>query len=731
MARRLISAFVLPFFLVGASWLNGWYPKFGTTYPSRGLPSVYVPIDPLGGDTAEGAGSARAFLVALTDRNVAAALPVPRIKGIRISKRKAKFDVALDLSNRTDFWYWTAIDQSEVVIEFPSIQAFNGKALNTGVEDLVGVIKFEVYQSGRGGRVVVPLKRAGTVQSISLRPNEKTGAHRLVMVIANDAEAKPSTTGQGIAWGGGREIDRVSLIQPSKADPVERRFAATTTADAQAQSPVPAKTKGPKRLTAKPPAPRPTKIATTDLSKKPPSTATNPAVNKPVARKIAPDTQSVITPSSDSAAPMPASGADEPSSTDAAAIRAQASRLAALLKDLTLSHRRNQAAAADLEAARRSAAVTRGSWYPVLNITAHYGYEIQRKDEGVDDTHMPTREIDFKVTQLLWDFGATASTIEQAALTVSQSEVVHEATVQAVLLEAISAHLNYARSRAVLRFAERAERNIKRQAEIEDIRVKRGSGFSSDVLQAKTQLAGAEARRVQTGGVLVQSANRYNAVFGTFPDAQFDYFNLGPADDLLPATLADAVQIAIENNPQIKAVEIAADLARAVTRGVEAGGYYPEFNLITEAKYKEDAAGTVGFKGEQIVRIELTFPFNLGGTAQDTVQASKQAFLSSDSRLGDARDQITERTRVVWQQLETAREVAAFLHNQADIAAEFLTLARKERELGKRSLIEVLAGETALINAAADAASAEIDVSIAAFTLLSAMGNLTADAVAP
>ena len=44
--------------------------------------------------------------------------------------------------------------------------------------------------------------------------------------------------------------------------------------------------------------------------------------------------------------------------------------------------------------------------------------------------------------------------------------------------------------------------------------------------------------------------------------------------------------------------------------------------------------------------------------------------------------------------------------------------------MGKRSLIDVLAGETALINANSDAISAATDVSVAGFTLLQVMGQL-------
>jgi len=667
--------FVLPgliFFLVGASWPGGWHPKFGSgTSFQPGAGQIHLAAIP-GGITS-----------------------VPRVEGIKVSRGKDEFRVILDLSNRTDFWYWTAIDQSEIAVEFPSIQAFSGSALNTGVEDLVGVVNFEVYQSGKGGRVVVPLKRPGTVRTIHLEPGNAAGRHRLIVTIANIPGATPPANGQGMAWGGGEEIDRVDLFR-SGPDGV-------VMAEAKPEEPAkviaPEKKVGPEKtveVVAK--VPDQTEMpATPDIRITPPPL--NPA--EPATPSIA--------------------RSSTPASIDA---------FLAALRNLATSHKRVAAAKADLAAARASLNAARGGGFPTLDITGHYGYEIQRKDEGVDDTHMPTREIDFKITQLLWDFGATTESINLSELAVRQAEVALEATVQAVLTEGITAYLNYTRAQQVLDFAHQSESNIKRQAEVEDIRVKRGSGFSSDVLQAKAQLAGAEARRVQAEGALIQSGNRYNAVFDHFPEAAAKFADLKMAPDLLPATMDEAVEISIAGNPQIEAVRIASEIARANTRRVEATGYYPSFNLIGEAKYKQDVGGTIGFKGEQIVRVELTFPFNLGGTSMDTLQASKHAFLSSDARLADAREQIAERTRVSWQQLQSATETSGYLHNQANIAAEFLHLARKERELGKRSLIEVLAGETAFTNASADAASADVDIAIAGYTLLAVMGTLTAQAIA-
>ena len=53
-----------------------------------------------------------------------------------------------------------------------------------------------------------------------------------------------------------------------------------------------------------------------------------------------------------------------------------------------------------------------------------------------------------------------------------------------------------------------------------------------------------------------------------------------------------------------------------------------------------------------------------------------------------------------------------------------LDLTRRERQLGTRTLNDILRAETDLINANSDAASAETDVAVAAYTVLKHMGRL-------
>jgi len=98
-------------------------------------------------------------------------------------------------------------------------------------------------------------------------------------------------------------------------------------------------------------------------------------------------------------------------------------------------------------------------------------------------------------------------------------------------------------------------------------------------------------------------------------------------------------------------------------------------------KYKRDVGGVLGNKDETLVKVELTYNFNMGWTAANTLKASRSGHVAANSRLKDTRDQIEKQARNAWQNLETTRENAEFLSNQANIAGEFLQLARKERTL--------------------------------------------------
>ncbi len=397
--------------------------------------------------------------------------------------------------------------------------------------------------------------------------------------------------------------------------------------------------------------------------------------------------------------------------------------LADLLPGFLENQNQYKAAMADVAAASENALASKGGFYPTLDVTATYGNEQQMKPSA-DDTNLVSREADFTVTQRIWDDGATDATIRSAGLVQRQAEAVLASTKSALLLRAVAAYANVVRAGEALKFALKSEQNVKKQTELENALVKRGAGFSTDVLQAKVQLAGAQARRSRADGALKIAGNAYRTLFKKMPGPLIAMDKLVAPVDRLPNDVDEAVERALRNNSLLIAAKLASDIAQAGVSQTRATSYSPTIDGIIDYKIKRDVSATLGNQREIFSKFELNFPFNLGLTAANTLKASERSFDASVYRYADTKDQITEQTRNAWEQYQTAVINAGLLANQANIAGEFLEFARKERTLGRRSLLDVLTGETAEINARSDTTSAQTDVIIAAYTLLEVMGEL-------
>ncbi|MFC1840028.1 TolC family protein [Thermodesulfobacteriota bacterium] len=390
---------------------------------------------------------------------------------------------------------------------------------------------------------------------------------------------------------------------------------------------------------------------------------------------------------------------------------------------LIQEHNRVQAARADLAAANERIRVSMKKWFPQANLTAWAGRE-NRESANALKTRLTAKELDVQISQLLWDFGESGSEIDEARLRHEASQAQLESAMQEVILEGVTAYLGLKRAEEVLKYAKQSEANIKRQTEMENTRVEKGLGYSTDVLQAKTQLLGAQARKARAEGAVTRAKNRVVAVFNR-PANDISDLDMGAVPfGLLPATLDEARQTALESNPSLRDSLINVQITRERIRGERGKGYYPTLNAVLEYKSKEDVESIIGNRDEKVAKVELTFPFNLGFTSVNAVKAAQQDNVAASEKYEYNMDLITEDAFNAWSNLETARQNAGLLRDQADIVAEFLESARKEQQMGRRSLLDVLSGETALINAQSDAAAAEADIAISVFTLLKAMGKL-------
>ncbi len=411
------------------------------------------------------------------------------------------------------------------------------------------------------------------------------------------------------------------------------------------------------------------------------------------------------------------------------AVSAQAVTLGEMLPELLDSHNRIKAAASKSEAAGYAVDQAEGGYYPKLDYFGESSYEEINSPGGgeFDETELWRNYHTLRATQLLWDFKATSGAVHQAEAMHKRSEKELESVRQTIIYDGAQAYLACMRAYEKLVYSIRSEERIKDQTGMEETLVEKGAGLSSDVLQAKQQLAGARALRVLVKGELNNAMHRFKAVFGngvTIEDVKF--FVRPPAPfAALPKTLDGAVAIAAANNPQLQMA--GKDIQAAEQKVVQARArFFPVFNAYAEGVWKKNDDGVEGDRDEKNFGVSVNWNILNGGSDLAAFKSAKAEVRQASHSLLDLNRTVEEQVRNAWEDFITFQENAAYLQNQANILGEFLELARKERKMGTRSLLDVLNAELTYINAISNSVTAEYDTMMAAYNVLLAMGALDA-----
>ena len=208
------------------------------------------------------------------------------------------------------------------------------------------------------------------------------------------------------------------------------------------------------------------------------------------------------------------------------------------LESVLKNHKVIKASGIDIKAAELRLKQAKGGYYPSFDLTANYGHEHINKRGAGNNTQLVARDATAKLTQTITDFGLTDSTVKTSKLSLKQSRALEKQIKNDILVRALTAYLRVIQSRESVKFAIQSVSNIKKQTELEDAAVSAGGGLTSDVLQAKSQLAGAQARQIQFEGVLSAAKHEFEYVFGFFPNQLNDLLLTKSIFDQLPKSIA-------------------------------------------------------------------------------------------------------------------------------------------------------------------------------------------------
>lgn len=367
-----------------------------------------------------------------------------------------------------------------------------------------------------------------------------------------------------------------------------------------------------------------------------------------------------------------------------------------------------------------------GAYLPRVDVYGDLGPEYvdtpYRQDSGLTGSRMVRQTVGIKATQLLYDGGKTSAAYETARLQADAVRAELNSTEQSLIFEGLVAYLDVVRQKDLLALSRQNEANIMQQMNLEDERVRRGSGITVDVLQAKARLQLAKERRVSIEGAYGTAMARYQQLFGVVPNVGSMSLPELPRN-ALPASLEEAASLAAINNPGISAAGFRIGMADQ-QREVARSDYMPKLNLEAAANIEKDNDAMIGTRRDMSIVVRANWNiFNGFSTRAETARAAFEHAAAKDRSLDTTR-QVEEQARSAWHSFQTAAERVDLLENAVQIASEVHQARLRLREMGKETAINVLDAENEVYNARINLTTARFDRRAYAYQLMLATGRL-------
>jgi len=353
-----------------------------------------------------------------------------------------------------------------------------------------------------------------------------------------------------------------------------------------------------------------------------------------------------------------------------------------------------------------------------LSGTVGYGRLDPQNFFGLGAANVTPRTAQMRVEQPLFTGGRVGAGIDRARAGIAGAEAGQGGARAQLAMAVTQAYGDVLTAARMLILYERllAETNeIERQARL---RYRAGESPSTDVAQAGARLAEARAGLARAQGMQVSAHAHFTNLTGLEP---LDLRPL-PANPPLPATLGEAMEEALRNNPQIVQAQAGLRAAQAASRGARAErlptvGAFAEAGTVRDQffpDYRADSA-TVG--------IRARWEFFSGGRVSGRIAEASSEVRAADARMRAASMRVEEQVISAFQDVRTAQLVEQAAGDQAASAAQALESVRHEVRVGIKPQLDLLDAEREAIAAEAGSIRAGTDRIVAAYRLAALLGR--------
>ena len=326
-----------------------------------------------------------------------------------------------------------------------------------------------------------------------------------------------------------------------------------------------------------------------------------------------------------------------------------------------------------------------------------------------------SRNAQLSASMTIYDGGANRLAVEAQKENVLGTRQALRGVEQDVLLRGVRAYMNLRSASEFVALRRNNVRLITEEFRAAGDRFEVGEVTRTDVSLAEARLAAARSLLAAAEGDLAIAAAEYAAAIGrdaTRPET------VSPAP--VSRSLDEARAFAVRNHPSILEAQHAVTTAELNIRRAEVA-LRPSVSLNGSISTDQDSneTGQIG--------ISIGGPIYTGGRISSQVRQAQAGRDAARSGLHLAMQGIEQEVSNAYALLLVARASREASDQQIQAAQIAFDGVREEATLGSRTTLDVLNAEQELLDARANRIAAQADEVVASYTLLAAMGLLTAE----
>jgi outer membrane protein len=329
------------------------------------------------------------------------------------------------------------------------------------------------------------------------------------------------------------------------------------------------------------------------------------------------------------------------------------------------------------------------------------------------------------VTQTIFNGFQTANKTRQAEATVLAARATLRVTEQTVLLSAVTAYMNLLRDTAILDLQRRNVEVLQEQLRQTRDRFNVGEVTRTDVAQSESSLASGRSQVLLAESNYNASVAIYRQVVGSNPGKLAPGT---PVDRFSPHSLPEAVSVASASHPSVVTAEYNIDVAQQQVKVAE-GALAPTLSVTGNVQQNFMSASSLNIYQSYSASVlgQLSVPLYQGGAEYSLVRQAKETLGQKRIDMDTARDSARQLAVQSWGQLEAGKANIEATTSQVQAAEIALNGVREEARVGQRTTFDVLTAQQTLVNARVALVTAQHDRVVASYTLLAAVGRLTAE----